>query len=1143
MKFCFTRESSTMETAKVLEWGDYLVITLTIAISVGIGIYYRFAGDRQKTSEEYFSANRSMGPIAIGICLMVSFMSAITLLGMSAESYDYGTHFIIININYIISTPIICYAFLPVFYKLQATSTYEYLEKRFGIHARLLASFVVWLQMLLYSGVVLYAPALAFETTTGLTRMTSILSVGLTCAFYSSIGGIKAVLITDIFQAVLMFASLIGVIAVATYSAGGLGAIFEIANQGGRIDLLNFSIDPTERHTWWTQIIGGMCTFLSLYAVNQIQVQRFLTVRSLKKAQLAMWFCLPILITLNLATSLSGLAIYSKYFKCDPKTAKKIDKSDMLLPYYVMDAMSAIPGLSGLIVAGVFSAGLSTISAALNSLAAVTLEDYVKPLYSKCTKKQLSPSTSLLLGKFLAFITGFLCIALAVIAQHFKNILQSANQRGAVLGTALSLMFSLWMSFGSPRPAAQGLPLSIEGCSNETLSFLYKKLEMEHITLQEYLHPPIPDKSQFLYLYRISYMWTGPIGFFITIVIGLVTSKLSECFGLESPKNINPDLFFPFIAKRIRKRLQTDNGVTAYKYEFENKTRCNTATTHIYRRTGKMVLRLLILIIALSTSSAEQRRQLSADEEKCNEENPGLRNGFSWIDYLVLAIMLLVSCLIGTFYGFFSKKQKTSKDFLLGGSNIGTIPMAMSLAASFITAIELLGNPAEMYSHGTQFWMTCVAFVLVVPITSKLYLPVFMKLRLTSTYEYLNLRFNRHCRLFASGLYMLQMILYSSVAVYAPALALSHVTGLDTYLAVALVYVVCIFYASQGGMKAVIMTDTFQGIVLLISLFVVVSMGMTLQGGISKVWQDNLETDRIEFFNLDPRPTIRHSFWSVVIGGTFYWVTIINFLTGMILYSANKGCDPLNAGYITGQDQLLPLYVMNFLGDYPGIPGLFVAGIFAASLGTVASALNSLAAITCEDIFQGIMNMQVALSFNGMVGGVTLGMFSLGMFVPWANAKGALTGAITAFLLVLWIGLGAQIATFNGLINVENKEVSVDYCPCINETLYDQNISDDYYENNEVWSLYKISYLWYSMIGCCVTVLIGSLVSFMTEPQDVAALDKNLLSPVTKYFIGNSPSTPIKNISSNNNNIQGITNLALELEDEKFNQAVNKSPK
>lgn len=79
-----------------------------------------------------------------------------------------------------------------------------------------------------------------------------------------------------------------------------------------------------------------------------------------------------------------------------------------------------------------------------------------------------------------------------------------------------------------------------------------------------------------------------------------------------------------------------------------------------------------------------------------------------------------------------------------------------------------------LFLQGTQFWMTCVSFILVVPLTSRLYLPVYMKLRLTSSYEYLNLRFDRHCRLLASGLYMLQMVLYTSVAVYAPALALSH---------------------------------------------------------------------------------------------------------------------------------------------------------------------------------------------------------------------------------------------------------------------------------------------------------------------------------------------------------------------------------
>lgn len=183
----------------------------------------------------------------------------------------------------------------------------------------------------------------------------------------------------------------------------------------------------------------------------------------------------------------------------------------------------------------------------------------------------------------------------------------------------------------------------------------------------------------------------------------------------------------------------------------------------------------------------------------------GNGNAFSWVDYLVLGTMLVVSCGIGIFYGFFGPKHENSEDFLLGGSTMGTFPMAMSLAVryvhvftssnciknanlyyslirktrdnilffSFVTAVELLGNPAEMYTHGSQFWMICIPFILVVPLTSKLYLPVFMNLRLTSSYEYLSMRFSPKARYLASGLYILQMILYTSVAVYAPALALS----------------------------------------------------------------------------------------------------------------------------------------------------------------------------------------------------------------------------------------------------------------------------------------------------------------------------------------------------------------------------------
>ncbi|XP_043603130.1 sodium-coupled monocarboxylate transporter 1-like [Bombus pyrosoma] len=615
--------------------------------------------------------------------------------------------------------------------------------------------------------------------------------------------------------------------------------------------------------------------------------------------------------------------------------------------------------------------------------------------------------------------------------------------------------------------------------------------------------------------------------------------------------------------------------------------------------------RVLVLFFCLAISSAEQRPSAETKEE-CIENHPVLLYYFSWVDYMVLAAMLVISCLIGTFYGFFAKKQETSQDFLLGGSSMGTLPMAMSLAASFITAIELLGNPAEMYEQGTQFWMTCLSFILVVPITSCLYLPVYMKLRLTSSYEYLNLRFNRHCRLLAGGLYMLQMIFYTSVAVYAPALALSHVTGLNTYIAVTLVYVVCIFYASQGGMKAVIMTDTFQAAVLLGSLFLIVGYGLFWEGGPSLVWQVNEQSGRMEFFNMNPNPTVRHSFWSVVIGGTIYWTSMfcsnqasvqkylsvekigqvrtalwvsafgmiiiytINFLTGMVLYSTYKDCDPLLAGYISGQDQLLPLYVMNFMGSLKGVPGFFVAGIFAASLGTVASALNSLAAITCEDILQGVLKMemparkgaiyarwisiffgalsftlvfvverlgsvlQVALSFNGMVGGITLGLFSLGMFIPWANAKGAIVGAITSMVIVLWIGLGAQIALLNGQIHLDNKPVSVDACPCINTT--DINLKQSNDNIDEVYSIYKISYLWYSGIGCILTMLVGVIVSCFTGFQNAADLDQNLLSPpiASLFCIKTKPCA---------SNVHGITNFGLELDDEKSQVENTKSPK
>ncbi|XP_074025335.1 sodium-coupled monocarboxylate transporter 2 [Leptinotarsa decemlineata] len=586
----------------------------------------------------------------------------------------------------------------------------------------------------------------------------------------------------------------------------------------------------------------------------------------------------------------------------------------------------------------------------------------------------------------------------------------------------------------------------------------------------------------------------------------------------------------------------------------------------------KLLINISVMII-LFNSVAAARSQKNLEKDMCSEENFE-KNFFSWADYLILGAMLVISCGIGVFYGVFNTHEN-SEDFLLGGSTMGTFPMATSLAASFVTAVELLGNPAEMYSHGSQFWMICVAFILVVPLTSKLYLPVYMNLRLTSSYEYLSLRFSSKTRYLASVLYVFQMVLYTSVAVYAPALALSKVTGINVYLAVTIVYAVCIFYASQGGMKAIIITDTFQTVILVGSLVLILVLANELVGGTEFVWSHNYKTNRLEIFNFDPNVTVRHSFWSVVVGGTFYWLTMfcsnqatiqkylsvehisqvrsaiwissfglimiysINFYTGMILVAHFKDCDPLQIGEITAADEILPYYVINILGRLKGVTGFFVAGIFAASLGTVASALNSLAAVTMEDFMESAFGiripksrgaivakvltiaygagsfglvflvansgsvMQVAISFNGMVGGVTLGLFSLGMFVPWANSKGAMCGSVIAAGLITLMCVGQQIAIASGNLEEPVKTTSSENCAGMNLTVV---VEKRAVHNTHVFVLYRVSYIWYSAIGCLTTIALGVIISFATGATKMEDLDDELLSPPIRNLLYSLPS-------------------------------------
>ncbi|XP_076633503.1 putative sodium-dependent multivitamin transporter [Colletes latitarsis] len=549
---------------------DYAVIVVMMLVSSGIGVYYWLTGGKQKSTEEYFVANRSMQVTPVAIGLTVSYLSAVSLLGVSSENYVYGTQYAVINLAYGLATPCVAYFYMPVFFKLGATSAFEYLQKRFGTAARLSASVAFQLQLLLYSGVVLYAPALALDATTGISTTASVIGIGLVCTFYSTIGGIKAVLVTDVFQSLLMLISVITVIVTAAVNVGGLDRVWEIASEGSRLEFDNISTDPTVRHTWWSLTFGGFFTYLSLYGSNQVQVQRMLTIKNLRGAQHAIWWSWPMASIMSLGLCFSGLAIYTQYRNCDPLASGRINSNDQLMPLYVMDMLSEYPGVPGLFIAGIFSAGLSTISATVNSLAVVILEDFIKPFY-RIRGKEISATGLIVISKTLAIIVGLACIALAFIGHYLGGLLQAAltifgvvggpvfglftlgmftqtgNQKGAVIGLLCSLIFSLWIGFGQPKPPIPKLDVSTSAC-NATVFYDYVETSNSRLD-----HQQNGDDSYF-YLYRISYMWYCPLGSVISFSVGWISSWiLNIVFGEES-KELDPDLFTPIVASKMRKR-------------------------------------------------------------------------------------------------------------------------------------------------------------------------------------------------------------------------------------------------------------------------------------------------------------------------------------------------------------------------------------------------------------------------------------------------------------------------------------------------------------------------------------------------------------------------------------------------------------
>ncbi|XP_071129767.1 sodium-coupled monocarboxylate transporter 2-like [Mytilus edulis] len=373
-------------------------------------------------------------------------------------------------------------------------------------------------------------------------------------------------------------------------------------------------------------------------------------------------------------------------------------------------------------------------------------------------------------------------------------------------------------------------------------------------------------------------------------------------------------------------------------------------------------------------------------EDKSYSFVTGRRNTFHVLDYVFFIGTLVVSLLIGIFFGYRGRTKHSTKEVLLAGGKMHFIPVSMSLLASFMSAITLLGTPAEMYNFTTMYWYIGISYFFVMFMAAHIYLPVFYNLGVTSVYEYLEHRFSKGVRTAGMCIFSLQMMIYMSIVLYGPSLALNAVTGLSLWGAVASVGIVCMIYTALGGMKAVLWTDSFQVIMMITGVLATLIQGSIEVGGFAKAWEIAADNERVWFTDFRVDPSVRHSAWALVIGGSFLWVSVygtnqaqvqraltckslrdakialwLNFpglciilylccLVGIVLYAFYRHCDPVTYGLIMASDQLYPLFVMDIMGHVPGVPGLFVASIFSGSLSTLSSGLNSLSAVLLQDI-------------------------------------------------------------------------------------------------------------------------------------------------------------------------------------------------
>ncbi|RNL82289.1 sodium transporter [Sinomicrobium pectinilyticum] len=352
---------------------NYIIIALYLLVMAGIGIYF---SRKQHSTSDYFKGGGRIPWWAAGISVFGTLLSALTFMAIPAKTFLTDWSYFLINIMMICMAPFIARWFIPYFNKLNITTAYEFLENRFNYTARAIGSLSFLLFQLGRIGIILLLPSLAISIVTGIPVETSVIIMGVICIFYTAYGGIEAVIWTDVLQVVILLGgAFLSIAWIFLHTDLGPQEMFSLAENREKLRLTSWDLSLS-KPTFWVVVLGGLGSALITQGTDQTVVQRYLTSATVKDAKRTLYTNAVMTLPATVIFFSIGTLLYVFYSLKPEKLPLELSNGDSIFPWYIVHELPA--GVSGLLIAAVFSAAMSSISSSLNSTATVLCNDFYK---------------------------------------------------------------------------------------------------------------------------------------------------------------------------------------------------------------------------------------------------------------------------------------------------------------------------------------------------------------------------------------------------------------------------------------------------------------------------------------------------------------------------------------------------------------------------------------------------------------------------------------------------------------------------------------------------------------------------------------------------------------------------------------------